>query len=46
MKLIKSINKSEHQLFSEHHAKYGYKKSINIICSVLDDYDKLNIVYD
>ena len=46
MKLIKSINKNEHQLFSEHHSKYGYKKSIEIICSVLDDYDKFNIVYE
>ena len=46
MKLIKSINKSEHKLFSKHHSKYGYKKSIDTICSVLDDHDKFNVVYE
>tara|TARA_Y100000592_G_C5343744_1_gene255496 strand:- start:202 stop:579 length:378 start_codon:yes stop_codon:yes gene_type:complete len=46
MKLIKKINKCEHQIFSEYHKNNGYKKSIETICSELDWYDKFNIVYE
>ena len=46
MKLIKKINKSEHEIWSEYHKNNGYKKSIETICSELDYDDEFNIVYE